>query len=221
MYAPPAGVTSLASLSILLWPYFVSVAAATACFWAAALTRKGGLVHRAAGRAFARLVYTAAVAGAGVVLSGAAGPALAGPAAWVALGGLLIVVTAVQHGVAVIDAGAVPAAVRSRTHASLNALLMVGAVLLLAAAVVWQYWLAAVLVPAGFVIGLRNLSYAGRRSATPRDWEVEHLTSLITGSVALHTALVVELTPQMLAWTVPATTGVIAIGWLRARHRRA
>ena len=100
----------------------------------------------------------------------------------------------------------------------------------LPAAAVWQRPLYFLLVPAGFVVGLRNLSYAGRPRATPAEWEREHLTSQLTAGISLHTALYVFGTSRTLGWSVqgwsallpwvmPAVAGLTAIVWLRRARR--
>ena len=215
-------------------------------FWVAAFSVKGGPFHRLAGTWFLRLIYAAAFTGGALALSGIAFPTWGHPrqpgqtaeawaalldahrqTMWVVLYVLLIILAPAQHGVAVVGAGPVPARVRSRLHATLNLMCLAGTVLLLAACVVWQRGIFVTLVPIGFAIGLRNMSYASRRSATPRDWEREHLTSLITAGVTVHTALVVfgasrtlglafTGPSELLLWILPTAIGLPIAWWIRS-----
>jgi hypothetical protein len=221
----------------LLGAHLLCASGATACFWAAALAAKGQRLHRASGFWFARLAYVTAATGATLALVRLfalrhVNP-LDVPAAsieqqtmWLVLYVLLIIVTPIQHGLAVIAAGAIPRRVRSRTHAALNILSMIGSLVLLPAALLWEQWLFLIVVPIGLIVGLRNLSYAGRVTAGRLDWEREHLTSQLTAGITLHTALLVFGTSRTLGlhltglaslwpWTVPALLGVPAIVWFR------
>jgi hypothetical protein len=195
----------------------------TAAFWVAASSFKGGPVHRAAGDWFSRFMYAAAATGG--VLAFRADRLTT----WLVLYVLLVIVTPTQHALAVIRAGPVPARLRSRWHAALNLASMVGSAALLAVVVAWEHWIALPVVPAGFIIGLRNLGYAARRSARPDEWEREHLTSTLTAGIAVHTALLVfgtnrsldlELTGAvaLLPWIGPAAIGLPVIAWLRSRR---
>jgi hypothetical protein len=142
---------------------------------------------------------------------------------------LLIIVVPTQHGLAVVAAGPQPARVRSRLHATLNLSCLIATVVLLAACVVWREAIYLTLAPLGFAVGLRNMHYASQRAATPRDWEREHLTSLITAGVGVHTALLVfgvsrtlglTLSPvgQLVLWIGPALIGLPIVLWLRSRR---
>jgi hypothetical protein len=235
--------------AVLLRIHLLAALTATMAFWIAGVAPKGGRTHRTAGTLFSRLIYAAAVTGGVLAVTELAAPTLvhpldhAGPAElvstssranrqtmWLVLYVLLIIVAPVQHGLAAVKAGPVPGRVRSRAHATINILSMLGTLLILGAAVVWQQWLFLIIMPIGFAVGLRNLSYASRASATPRDWEREHLTSMLTAGITLHTAFFVFGTSRtlgwqlqglsaLLPWTIPALIGMPLIFWLRARRR--
>ena len=218
-------------------------------FWIAALVRKGGRVHRAAGRRFAQFVYAASATGGVLALAQLIVPSAVRPAMGaaettltadalsaiarqhratmiVALYVLILLVAPVQHGLATLAAGADPRRLRTRAHATLNTLAIVGACVLLPVFVAQQQPLYLVVVPLGFVIGLRNLAYAGRVRPRPAEWEREHLTSMLTAGVVLHTALFVFGTTRTLGWSlagwaatvpwlVPSIVGFVAIVWFR------
>ena len=224
----------------LLSAHLVFAFLATGAFWIPAVTPKGGPRHRAAGRWFARLIYGAAATGGLLALLGLLTPSLmfngasALPAAamrhvmWLILYLLLLIVAPVQHGLAVIAAGARPTEIRSRVHAILNGLSIGAAFLFFPAALAWHAWTFLIPVPVSFVVGLRNMQYASRPSASRVDWEREHLTSLITAGIALHTAFLVlgalrwpwlpagGLWP-LLPWLTPAVVGVPLIVWRRKK----
>lgn len=212
------------------------------CFWCAAVAAKGRRLHRVSGVWFARFVYCTAASGAALALirlfalrhgSPAGDPSLAHEQQmmWLVLYVLLTIVAPVQHGIAVIGAGATPRAVRSRGHATVNVLAMLGSLVMVPAAVLWEQWLFLTVAPVGLIVGWRNVSYAARATAQPSDWEREHLTSQLTAGITLHTALLVFGTSRTLGlqltgpaslwpWTVPALLGVPMILWLRKRRGR-
>jgi len=238
----------VSSFRALLSVHLTCALGATVAFWVAGFSFKGGPRHRSAGEWFRRLIYAAAFTGGVLALAGIAVPSWGHPmqpgqtldtwaealvahrqTMWVVLYVLLIIVAPAQHGIAVVAAGPAPARVRSRLHAMLNLSCLAGTVLLLAACVTWQRWTFLTLAPIGFTIGLRNLSYASRRSATSSDWEREHLTSLVTAGATMHTALLVfgasrtfglELSgpSEVLLWIFPALVGLAVILWLRPRR---
>jgi len=233
----------------LLGVHLVCAAAATMAFWLAAFSSKGGHFHRRTGRLFSRLIYSAAVTGGALAIAHLIAPlavrppdppltpdaALAAARAtrqtmWLVLYALVIIVTPVQHGLAVVAAGAQPMRTRSRLHAVLNTLALLGSVVLVPAAVSWQQLTFLIVAPIGFVVGLRNLSYATQPFATPAAWQKEHLTSLITAGITLHTVLLVFTLSRTLGvalhgwrafapWTLPALIGLPIIFWLRTRWR--
>ena len=208
-----------------------------------AALRKGGPAHRALGRWFARLIYAAAATGGLLAVVGIAAPALMLPFAagedrfavtrhlmWLVLYLLVIIVAPVQHGLAAVAAGPLPLTIRSRPHAILSVSAIAGTALLFPAALIWHAWTFLIVMPIGFLVGLRNMLYASRTSAAPVEWQREHLTSVITAGITLHTAFFVLSAlrwPSLLGgavwwlapWLLPAIVGVPAIVWLRQRPR--
>jgi len=235
--------------SALLRIHLACALGAGVLFWVVAFLRKGEARHRAIGRWFARLMYTAAATGAILAVADLSAPQLvrppdpalsgealrdlatkAAPTMWLALFVLLIIVAPVQHGVAAIAAGPNPRRMRSTVHAALNTLAILATVAFVPAAIAWHQPFFLIVAPIGFVVGLRNLAYAARPSATPIDWQREHLTSMLTAGIALHTALFVFGTSrtlkwalagwmQLLPWTLPALVGIVVVAILRQRGR--
>jgi hypothetical protein len=229
----------------LLRAHLSFAAVSTVAFWLAACSPKGGRFHRAAGRWFERMIYAAALSGGILALSQLVAPAIVRPpdpswsaetieaqisltrqTMWLVLYVLVTIVAPVQHGLATVAAGAQPMRIRSRAHAMWNLLAMAGSILLIPAAVAWHQWLYLTVAPAGFIVGLRNLSYAGQPFATPLAWRNEHLTSMVTAGIMLHTVMLVFASSRTLGltlsgwaalapWTVPALVGLPIITWLR------
>jgi hypothetical protein len=234
---------------VLLRVHLACAAGATIAFWLAAGASKGGDFHRRTGRWFSRLIYAAAVTGGALAIAQLAAPTLLRPSdpslpveaahaavrltrqtMWLVLYALIIIVTPVQHGLAVVAAAAQPMRVRSRLHANLNVLALIGSTVLVPATVAWQQWTFLIVAPIGFIVGVRNLSYASLPFATPVSWQKEHLTSMVTAGITLHTVFLVFASSRTLGmtlpgwsalapWTVPALIGLPIIFWLRIRWR--
>jgi hypothetical protein len=234
-------------LDALMRVHLACDAVAMVAFWVAAVSAKGGRAHRVAGRWFMRVVYAAGATGGVVAVVSLVSPLTVRPAAvelagaaqadvltaarqsmWLVLYILVILVAPVHHGLAVIRAGPSPPAVRSTAH-TLIALLAIGSSLALAVASLrWAQWTYLVVAPIGLVVGLGHLRYRLRTSATPLDWQREHLTSVLTAGIVLHTALLVFGSSRTLGlslvgpiefvpWVLPALVGLPVIVLLRRR----
>jgi hypothetical protein len=233
--------------SSLLALHLACAASGTALFWTAAAVAKGGRAHRAAGRWFARFVYLTAASGTvlavgrltgvsvasmastGAMVASAADLAAERQTMWLVLYVLLIIVAPTQHGLAVIAAGSRPSAIRSRPHALLTFGGMLGSLAIIPAALLWQRWHFLVVAPLGLIIGLRQLAYAAGSHARRDEWEREHLTSMITAGVTLHTAMLVFGATRTLGWPsvgwgswwpwmLPAFVGLPIILWQRSKR---
>jgi hypothetical protein len=235
--------------SALLRVHLTLAATSTLAFWLAACAPKGGPFHRAAGRWFARLIYATAFTGGTLAIAQLAAPLFVRPpdpawpadttetnvrltrqTMWLVLYLLITIVAPVHHGLATVAAAAQPMRVRSRAHAAWSLLAMAGSILLIPAAVAWQQWLFVIVAPIGFIIGLRNLNYANQPFATPTAWQREHLTSMITAGIMLHTVMLVFASSRTVGlvlsgwtalapWLVPSLIGLPVIFWLRTRWR--
>jgi hypothetical protein len=227
-------------VGVLLTFHLAAAGTALFAFWTAAFADKGGRRHRQAGQIFRRAIYLAAALGGCLAVIGLVRPSLVAlAAAQTASGGagrhlmllvlylLIVIVAPVQHGVRAVAAAGRPAAIRSLPHLVLNSLLVLGAFALLLAGIVWRGWPFLIAAPAGFAIGLRNMIYTNRPSATREEWEREHLTSLITAGIGMHTALLALTSMRvpnlaggaawsLLPWIGPAIVGLPLIVRLRA-----
>ncbi len=175
-------------------------------FWIAVVAGiRHGTPSAGAVRVMARLAYTAAGAGGAWLAVGLLHPGslaalaprpdagAAGHVAWLASYGLVLVVAAAQHAIGVQAAGPSPVRVRSVVHLFLNTVAILGAVLVLPAALAWREWWFLLCVPLGFGLGLRNLLYAGRPSRSRAEWSRERLVSMMVAGAVLHGAAVTAL----------------------------
>jgi hypothetical protein len=237
-------------LAALLRVHLACALTATGTYWLTAGVAKGGSLHRRSGRLFSRLIYATAATGGTLAVALLIWPLALhspGPSAsaasideavrharqtsWLVLYVLVAILAPVQHGVSVIAAGPTPGRVRSPIHATLNLTAMLGSVLMLPATILWEAWPYLIVTPVGFIIGLRNMTYATRQSATPLEWQREHLTSLISAGIVLHTAFLVLASersllpvrsgwPLLVPWIAPAALGLPLIAWWRRRIAR-
>ena len=225
-------------IRLLLIVHLVCAFSATAAFWVSGVAAKGGAWHRAAGRRFSQRMFAAAATGGVLSLIGLVLPLLLAPGdpgatrqkMTLVLYLLVVIVTPVQHGVAVVAAGPTPMRVRSRAHAILNVVGLIATVLAFFASVAWHAWGLLLVSPAGFIVGLRNMLYASRPVASASDWQREHLTSLLTAGILFHTAFFVlaaarwpgvfgELPWIAVPWLAPFAIGMPVILYLRRTRR--
>ena len=112
----------------------------------------------------------------------------------------------------------------------LNTLALLGSVVLVPAAVSWQQLTFLIVAPIGFVVGSAICRMRAQPFATPAAWQKEHLTSLITAGITLHTVLLVFTSSRTLgddacmvgeprAVDVASAVGLPIIFWLRNRWR--
>jgi hypothetical protein len=219
---------------VVRWVHFVAGAVALVLFWVPALTRKGGLVHRRAGR-----VYVWAM---GIVVA----TALPLSAAFFWRGdwfvgtflGYLGVITfsALWSGRQVLAYKSGAAAFRTPFHAGVGILNAMSATAVLVLA-----WTVA---PPGFartlftifpVIGLAaawsTWQFFRHPPADRRWWWYEHFGGMIGSGIAAHTAFgafgMRQLFPELqlgpwslVPWIAPAVVGSIAVSLLNRHYRR-
>ena len=139
---------------------------------------------------------------------------------------LVVIVAPVQHGLAVIAAGPVPLRVRSRVHARLSTAGLVGIAVVFPLSVGWHSWGLLLVSPARVHHRPAHMVYASRPVASEAEWQREHLTSLLTAGIVLHTAFFVltaargpalfgQLPWSAAPWLVPAAIGAAGDLYLR------
>ncbi|MDX1626082.1 MAG: hypothetical protein R3323_06180 [Wenzhouxiangellaceae bacterium] len=227
------------------WLHIVAGFAGLAAFWIPVFVRKGGELHRYAGRVFRYSAFVVLTA-AGLAVLGRIGHALAtgtypadNPEAWAFLLflGYLALVTGgiLSHGIGVL------AAKRDLTgldtpYRRLTAWSMIAASIMI---VFWAlYWrpdnaiLLLALSPIGIGNGIGILNLARGRNNRPGQWKIEHLNAMLGCGIAFHTAFAVFGANrffsydipgawQILPWIAPAAIGIPASAlWARYYRRR-
>ncbi|MEE8105588.1 MAG: hypothetical protein V3T86_08660 [Planctomycetota bacterium] len=187
--------------------------AALTLFWVAISSRKGGRVHLASGRWFARAVY--GICASAVLMSlatlqdplGIAAPgrtltpvqATAIVDASRASSFFLMFLTLVslattRHGVMVVRTRRDPYAIRTPAHIGLSVVTLLsgfGMVVYALALPGSNAGLFYAMSPLGFIVGGINLHHLARPAREPRAWFFEHIGAMIGGGIAVHTAFLV------------------------------
>jgi hypothetical protein len=209
-------------------------------FWMPAIVRKGGTLHKRAGRVF--YLATCGVAGTGLVIAALLlaapltvhplrKPVSAAVAADIAMKFrmavpfliylLLITFVPVYHGVRVLATRRAPGDLRTPVHTTLNVTAIVGSIVMLALGIALRQAVFAALSPIGLLMGVGQLQFARKPYPTPMAWWYEHMGAMIGGGIAFHTAFLVlgaarlfgfQLTGASTAilWILPSIVGIPA-----------
>lgn len=203
--------------------------AALLLFWVPALTRKGGSVHRAAGRAYVYFMLVVTITG--LLLSVrfvAAGQLVSG----VFLGYLgVITFTAVWTGWRVLSAKRSPADYITPTYRVLAWLNLLAGLAVLALGLMDGIWLLVLFSPIGILAGLAAIRFSRSPPGDRWYWLYEHFGGMIGSGIAAHVAFLAfgsrRLFPDwplnglgVLPWITPVIVGMLATFWLN-RHYRA
>jgi hypothetical protein len=181
-----------------------------AAFWTPAITRKGGTIHKRAGKIF--FVCTCVIAATGLVMAAlllmaplAIHPPRTpvSPAVEARIAGqvrstvpflvylVLITFTPVYHGVRVLATRKTPGELRTPFHTAVNVTMIAASAVLVVLAVLFRQPVFAVMSPIGFLAGTGQLQFARRPYPTPMAWWYEHMGAMIGGGIAFHTAFLV------------------------------
>lgn len=226
-----------------------------AAFWTPVLSRKGGAAHVQVGRVFFKASAVVALTGLamavlflidplgvkpldGVVTQGRAAAAalqirLAAPfLAYL----VLITFTPVHHGMRVLQTRETPERLRTPFHTVINVAAIPGSFGMIVLALVARQPVYAALSPIGILVGRGNLLFARSPRETRMAWWYEHMSSMLAGGIAFHTAFLVigagrllgiELTgiTAVIPWVLPSIVGIPAtaiwIGYYRRRFNEA
>jgi hypothetical protein len=198
-------------------------------FWVPALTRKGGPVHRKAGRVYVKGMALVVITG----IPLAAVSYVRGD--WVTgtfLGYLVVITgTALHSGMRALKSKAGPASFITPFHRFLAWLNLCAGLAVLILGLVTQIWLFAGFSLIGLLAGLGMLAFIRKPPTDPRYWFYEHFGGMIGTGIAAHVAFLNvgarRLIPGyslgdwgMLAWFVPVVVGVMATNRLQAHYRR-
>lgn len=220
----------------------VHVPAATvglALFWVAALTRKGGGVHRRAGRVFAGSAHVMGltalgIAGLDVIAPARAHPDAENPVAVRQVGLVLatlgwVTLAAVRHGLLAVEEGR--GAPPRRRGAAVARTVSAAALATSLATIVVGLWerspLLVTLPTIAAALAMSQLRDAGRGEVAT--WKRRHLRGFLAAGTAYHTALLALGSERIVGvtlggawslapWLLPSAVGGAAILWASRRH---
>lgn len=207
--------------------HFVAGAAALGSFWIPALSRKGGPIHRRAGRVYVVAMWAVSATALPLAMRFfLEGRWIAGTfLAYL----LLITVTALHQGMRALKSKRSPADYADRTFRVLAWLNLAGGATVLIFGLTRQVWLLAGFSLIGLFAALDALRFIRRPPSDARFWMREHLGGMIGTGMAAHVAFLnfgaSRLIPGydlgswgMLAWFLPVAIGVAATIWATNRY---
>lgn len=197
-------------------------------FWVPALTRKGGAVHRTAGKMYVYFMLVVTVTG--ILLSIRfllEGRMVVG----VFLGYLgVITFTALWTGWRVLSAKRSPGDYITPTYRVLAWGNLVSGLAVLVLGMVEQVWLFVLFSPIGILAGIAAIRFMRSPPTDRWYWLYEHFGGMIGSGIAAHVAFLAfgsrQLFPDwplnglgMLPWIAPVVVGILATIWLNRRYR--
>lgn len=221
------------------WVHIVVGFAGLLAFWFPVLSRKGGRLHRQAGKVFVACGYV--VAG-----SASISCALVAWQAFVGGGGLadlgfviflaylaLATFASIRHAVWVVANRRSPPRRAMLFHRGLARAAVGSSVVIVAYALIFYSSLTILLIalsPIGWGVGTGILQYTARPPRFARAWFYEHMSATLTAGIAFHTAFAVFGAGRLFAleptgawgfvpWVLPSAIGIPA-GYLWDRHYR-
>jgi hypothetical protein len=226
----------------ILIVHIVAGLAGLAAFWTPVIVRKGGTLHRRAGRLFVQATSIIAATGLAMAALLLAFPLEVHPprtpitpesagrianeirmAVPFLIYLLLITFVPVYHGARVLATRHEPERLRTPFHTALNAATMAFSVVMLVLGIAYARPVFAIMSVIGFLVGPGNLKFARRPYATPMAWWYEHMGSMLGGGIAFHTAFLVLGAGRLFGlsldgpaaavpWILPTLIGVPASG---------
>lgn len=203
--------------------------AALMLFWVPALTRKGGRVHRTAGRSYVYFMLVVTITG--ILLSLRfllEGRIVAG----VFLGYLgVITFTAVWTGWRVLSAKRSANDYITPTYRALAWLNLAAGLVVLGLGLIQQVWLFLLFSPIGILAGIGSIRFMRNPPTDRWYWLYEHFGGMIGSGIAAHIAFLAFGSRQMfpdwplnglgvLPWITPLVVGVAATVLLNRHYRR-
>jgi uncharacterized membrane protein len=212
----------------LLLPIHLAVGlAALVLFWIPALTKKGGPLHRAAGRWYARAMAIITVTGIVLALLFLAQGRWQSAAFLLFLG--VITGTSLWNGWRVLRAKQDPAHYTTPMHWLVALLNIGGGAGMIALGIVAKVPLFYAFGPVGFILGGGMLGLALRKPRDRKYWLYEHFGGMIGSGIASHVAFLVFGGRQLFGWDTggyglalwltPVVLGVVAITVLNFYYR--
>lgn len=223
--------------TLLMWPHIGLGFVALAAFWVPVATKKGASVHQWAGRVFNASMLAVSFSAFGMSAASLTAPDTIHPGVSVErvrtvalfLGYLgLVSVVIVHNGWVTARRHRDPDSLRAPWRRALNIGLIVASAASVVYGVMTSSIVMAALSPVGFLTGKGWLEFT-KKIDEPRAWFFEHMSSMLAGGIAVHTAFLAgggtrflpafftELGWKM--WLLPTAIGVPAI-ILWSRHYR-
>ena len=147
---------------------------------------------------------------------------------------VLITFVPVYHGVRVLATRTAPERLRTPFHTAINAVTIAAAAGIIVLGIAMRQPVFAGLSIIGFLVGFGNLGFARRPYPTPMTWWYEHMSSMLGGGVAFHTAFLVLGAGRLLGvtldgpiaivpWLLPTVIGIPAtsiwVGYYRRKFK--
>lgn len=146
----------------------------------------------------------------------------------------IVTVATVHHGVRVMQEKGDPTQIRTPFHTAINALAILAGIGSLLFGLTFDHfgrWIFIALSPVGVLVGLGALRYARRPKLSRMAHWYEHLSAMIVGGIAFHTAFVVfgvqrfvdyslEGLVAVVPWITPSILGTIGITLFQRHYRK-
>lgn len=216
-------------LELVLMVHVAGGLVGLASFWVPAVARKGGPLHRKAGRIYVKGMALVVITGVPLAIATFADRNWIGGTFLLYL--VVITGTALYAGLRALKSKAGPHLFITPTHRTL-ALLNIGVgATALVVGVTTQVWLLAGFSLIGLLAGISMRQFARTPPTDPRFWWYEHFGGMIGTGIAAHVAFLNfgarRLIPGyslgdwgMLAWFVPVVVGVVATNRIAVHYRR-
>lgn len=224
--------------ALLMWPHIGLGFVALVAFWVPVATKKGGVAHRSAGRVFNASMLAVSFSAFGMSALSLSLPELIHEgvpvervrtfALFLSYLGLVSVVI-VHNGWATARRHRDPTALLRPWRRALNIGLIVASAASVIYGVVTSSIVMAALSPVGFLTGKSWLDFE-KRIDEPRAWFFEHMSAMLAGGIAVHTAFLAgggtRFLPDAISslgwkmWLAPTAVGVPAIIIWSKRYRR-
>lgn len=212
---------------VLLAIHLAAGAAALLLFWIPALTKKGGVTHRWAGRWYVRAMTTITATGLVLATGYLASERWRVGVFLMFLG--LITGTSLWNGWRVLRVKKDPAKYRNAAHIAVALTNVLAGAALIAFGIAVHMPLFWAFGPVGFLIGGGMLGLLLRKPDDPKFWLYEHFTGMIGSGIASHVAFLAFGGRQLFGWTLggyavylwitPVVVGTAAITALNVYYR--
>lgn len=216
-------------LEVLLVAHVIGGIVGLLSFWVPAFARKGGPLHRKAGRIYVKGMALVTITGVPLSLAAFAAGNWIGGTFLIYL--VVITGTALYAGLRALKSKAGPHLFVTRVHHALAWLNLSAGAGVLVLGVVIQVWLLAGFSLIGLLAGIGMLQFIRKPPTDPRYWWYEHMGGMIGTGIAAHVAFLNfgarRMIPGyslgdwgMLAWFLPVIVGIVAMNRLEAHYRR-